>query len=213
MMKLDSLKDTWKLYAAQAAAAHQVTEHEIAGLLKARTENAVTTLKRNIYFELAVQVSTILVAGAGAIFFKEDPAFQALCVVVMVVCLPFLGYFWARLSYMKGLNVTTANLRATLGNLIEMLTGLTKLYFWTNMLLAPIGLAAGQLAYLKLAKGISISNLPWEQMYLRLIIGFVIGAVLGYFFLKWYIKKMFGDQSKSLKEAYCELESLEVAAA
>jgi uncharacterized membrane protein (Fun14 family) len=150
--------------------------------------------------------------GAGAIWVKDDPAFQALCVVVMVVCLPFLGYFWARLNYVKSLNVTTANLRATLRNLIEMLTGLTKLYFWTNMLLAPIGLAAGQLAYLKVAKDISISTLPWEQMYLRLGIGFVIGAVLGYFFLKWYIRTMFGGHLKSLKSAYCELESLEVAA-
>ncbi|WP_181304828.1 hypothetical protein [Rufibacter sp. XAAS-G3-1] len=212
MMKLDSLKDTWKVYAAQAAAAHQVTEHQIAGLLKARTENALTKLKRNIYFELAVQASTVLLFGAGAVFAEDDPAFQVLCVVVMVVCLPFLGYFWGRLSYVKGLNVTTANLRATLRNLIEMLTGLTRLYFWTNMLLAPLGLAAGQLGYLKLAKGIDISHLPWEQMYLRLTIGFVIGAVLGYFFLKWYIKQMFGGHLKALKAAYCELESVEVAA-
>ncbi|RNI26972.1 hypothetical protein EFB08_10930 [Rufibacter latericius] len=211
-MKLDSLKDTWKVYAAQAAAAHQVTEHQIAGLLKVRTENALTKLKRNIYFEMVVQVITIILFGACAVLMKEDLAFQVLCMVVMVVCLPFLGYFWARLSYVKSLNVTTENLRATLRNLIEMLTGLTKLYFWTNMLLAPIGLAAGQLAYLKLAKGINISHLPWEQMYLRLIIGFVIGAVLGYFFLKWYIKQMFGGHLKALKAAYCELESVEVAA-
>ncbi|WP_207433727.1 hypothetical protein [Sabulibacter ruber] len=212
MMKLDSLKDTWKAYAAQTAAAHQVTEHQIAGLLKVRTENAVTKLKRNIYFELAVQAFTVLLFGACAILVKVDVAFQALCVIIMVVCLPFLGYFWARLSYVKTLNVTTANLRATLRNLIEMLTSLTRLYFWTNMLLAPIGLAAGQLAYLKLAKGINISHLPWEQMYLRLILGFVIGAVLGYFFLKWYIRKMFGDHLKALKAAYCELETVDVAA-
>ncbi|WP_205504291.1 hypothetical protein [Rufibacter psychrotolerans] len=212
MMKLDSLKDTWKAYAAQTAAANQVTEHQIAGFLKARTENAVTKLKRNIYFELAVQASTVLLFGAGAIWIKGDTAFQALCVVVMMVCLPFLGYFWARLSYVKSLNVTTENLRATLRNLIEMLTGLTRLYFWTNMLLAPLGLAVGQLAYLKLAKGINISHLPWDQMYPRLTLGFVIGAVLGYLFLKWYIRKMFGNHLKSLKAAYCELESLEAAA-
>ncbi|MBC3539515.1 hypothetical protein ACFSC6_18490 [Rufibacter sediminis] len=212
MMKLDSLKDTWKVYAAQAAAAHQVTEHQIAGLLKVRTENALTKLKRNIYFEMILQVVTILLAGVGAVLFREDSVFLVLCMVVMVVCLPFLGYFWARLSYVKNLNVTTENLRATLSNLIEMLTGLTRLYFWTNMLLAPIGLAVGQLGYLKLVKGLNLSHLPWEQMYPRLTFGFFIGAVLGYFFLKWYIKQMFGDHLKALKGAYCELESLEIAA-
>jgi len=212
MMKLDNLKDVWQTYAAQAAAAHQITEHQIAGLLKARTENAVTKLKRNIYFELGVQVLTVLLFGAGALWVQDDAAFQTLCVVVMVVCLPFLGYFWARLSYVRRLNVTTANLRATLRNLIEMLTDLTRLYFWTNMLLAPIGLAAGQLAYLKLAKGINISHLPWDQMGLRLGLGFAIGAVLGYFFLRWYIKKMFGRHLKALQKAYGELENVEVAA-
>ncbi|AKQ47049.1 hypothetical protein TH63_17635 [Rufibacter radiotolerans] len=211
-MKLDSLKDVWQTYAAQTAAAHKVTENQIAVLLKARTENSVTKLKQNIYFELGVQVLTILLFGAGAIFTSGDLAFRVLCLVVVVVCLPFLAYFWARLTYVRSLNVTTANLRATLKNLIEMLTGLTRLYFWTNMLLAPIGLAAGQLAYLKLARGINISHLPWDLMGLRLVIGFVIGAVLGYFFLKWYIRKMFGDHLKSLQQAYGELENLEAAA-
>jgi len=211
-MKLDSLKDTWKLYAEQAAAVHQVTEHQISGLLQARTENAVTKLKTNIYFELSVQLFTVMLFGIGALLTKDDPAFTAICSLVVLLCLPFLGYFWLRLKTLKALNVTSANLRATLANLIEMLSGLTKLYFWTNMLLAPIGLIAGQLVYLKLANGINISHMPWEQMYLRLLVGFVIGAVIGYFFLKWYISKMFGNHLKSLQSAYAELESLEVAA-
>ncbi|WP_192822554.1 hypothetical protein [Rufibacter sp. LB8] len=212
MMKLDSLKDTWHQYAAQSAAAHQVSEDQISGLLKTRTENAVTKLKKNIYFELVVQLFTVVLFGLAIFLIENDPVFQMLCGVIMVICLPFVGYFWVRLQRLRALNVTTANLRATLKNLIEMLTGLTRLYFWTNMLLAPIGLVAGQLVYLKLANGINISHLPWEQMYLRLAVGFFIGAVLGYFFLKWYIQKMFGSHLKALKGAYGELESLEVAA-
>ncbi len=211
-MKLDSLKDAWKVYAAQTAAAHQVTEDQISGLMKVRTENAVTKLKTNIYFELGVQLFTVLLFGVGAFFTENDPVFTGICALVVVLCLPFLAYFWMRLMYLKALNVSTANLRATLRNLIEMLSGLTRLYFWTNMLLAPIGLVAGQLVYLKLANGINISHLPWEQMYLRLTIGFLIGAVVGYFFLKWYIRKMFGNHLQSLRSAYCELESLEAAA-
>lgn len=212
MMKLDSLKDTWKQYAAQSAAVYQVTEAQISGLLKVRTENAVTKLKKNIYFELGVQLLTVLLFGVGALLGQDDSAFQLLCVLIMVICLPFLGYFWVRLQHLRRLNVTTANLRATLRNLIEMLTGLTRLYFWTNMLLAPIGLIAGQLVYLKVANGINVSHLPWEQMYLRLIVGFAIGAVIGYFFLKWYIRKMFGNHLKALKGAYSELESLDAGA-
>jgi hypothetical protein len=212
MMKLDSLKDTWHQVSAQAAALHQVSEDQISGLLKTRTENAVTKLKKNIYFELGVQLLTVVLFGLAIFVTENDPVFQMLCGVIMVICLPFVGYFWVRLQRLRALNVTTANLRATLGNLIEMLSGLTKLYFWTNMLLAPIGLVAGQLVYLKVGNGINISHLPWEQMYLRLIIGFCLGAVLGYFFLKWYIQKMFGSHLKAMKAAYCELESLEVAA-
>ncbi|MBA9075969.1 MULTISPECIES: hypothetical protein [Rufibacter] len=212
MMKLDNLKDAWKQYAAQAAAVHQVTEDQISGLMKARTENAVTKLKKNIYFELGVQLLTVVLFGIGAVVVQGDEVMKALCVMIMVICLPFLGYFWARLQHLRQLNVTTANLRATLRNLTEMLTGLIKLYFWTNMLLAPLGLVAGQLVILKLAYGINISHLPWEQMYLRLMVGFVIGAVVGYLFLKWYIRKMFGNHLKTLKGAYCELESLEIAA-
>ncbi|MFB9862987.1 hypothetical protein [Rufibacter immobilis] len=212
MMNLDSLKDAWKVYAAQAAAANQVTENQIADLLKVRTENAVTKLKQNIYFELAVQGLTVLLFGVSTFLVKEDPVFQALCVVVVMLCLPFLGYFWVKLSYIKRLNVTTANLRATLRNLTDMLQGLVRLYFWTNMLLAPIGLIAGQLVYLKMVKGINATHLPWEQLYLRLTIGFLFGAVLGYFFLKWYIRKMFGNHLKALRGAYQELESVEVAA-
>lgn len=212
MMKLDSLKDAWKVYAAQTAAAHQVTEDQISGLMKARTENAISKLKSNIYFELGVQLLTVLLFGIGAFVTNNDPIFTGICLLVVLLCLPFLAYFWMRLKYLQALNVSTANLRATLRNLIEMLSGLTKLYFWTSMLLAPIGLVAGQLVFLKVGNGINISNMPWEQMYLRLGVGFLIGSVIGYFFLKWYIRKMFGSHLKSLQNAYCELESLEVAA-
>src|SRR5690606_23429415 len=141
----------------------------------------------------------------------NDPVFTSICLLVVVLCLPLLVFFWMRLKYLKALNVSTSNLRATLRNLIEMLSGFTRLYFWTNLLLAPIGLIAGQLVYLKLANGINISHLPWEQMYLRLGIGFAVGAVIGYFFLKWYIRKMFGNHLKALEDAYAELESLEAA--
>ncbi|QHL88173.1 hypothetical protein GU926_12310 [Nibribacter ruber] len=211
-MKLDSLKDAWQHYAAQAAAVHRVTEDQISGLLKTRTENAVTKLKRNIYFELGMLLFTVLYFGVNVVMVQDDPAFKILCMVIVVICLPFLGYFWGRLQYLRRLNVTTENLRGTLSNLTEMLTGLTKLYFWSNVLFAPIGLAAGQLIYLKLGEGINISHLPWEQLSLRLLIGFVIGGVFGYFFLRWYIRQMFGNHLTNLKGALHELESLEMAA-
>jgi hypothetical protein len=211
-MKLDSLKDAWQVYAAQTAAVHQVTEDQISGLLKTRTQNAVTKLKKNIYFELGMLLFTVLYFGVNVVLVKNDSAFKILCMVIVVICLPFLGYFWSRLQYLRHLNVTTENLRGTLRNLTEMLTGLTKLYFWSNVLFAPIGLAAGQLIYLKLGEGINLSHLPWEQLSFRLIIGFVIGGVFGYFFLRWYIRQMFGNHLTNLNGALQELESLDVAA-
>lgn len=211
-MKLDNLKATWQQYTAQAASVHQLSENQIAGLLKVRTENAVTKLKKSIYFELAVQAFTVVLCAVGAFMTPGDVVFSGICLFIAVLCLPFLGYFWARLQYLKRLNVTSANLRATLGNLTEMVAGLSKLYFRTNILLAPVCLIAGQLVYYKLGKGLNISQLPWEEMYLRLGIGLVLGAVLGYFFLKWYIRSMFGNHLKALQAASSELESLEEAA-
>lgn len=211
-MNLDNLKDAWKVYAAQAATAHRVTEEEIAGLLKTRTENALTKLRRNIYFEMSMLAFTVLLFGAGAVALDNDVVFRVLCVIILLICLPYLGYFWGRISYLRALNVTTANLRATLQNLIFMLNGLTRLYFWSNLLLGPIGLVTGQLVYLKFANHLDLSHLPWEQLYPRLIIGFLIGAGLGYFFLRWYIKQMFGTHLKCLRGALQELDTLETAA-
>lgn len=195
-MDIDNLKSTWQALQTQPEPVFE--NDQIRKLLQGKAKDSISKIKRNILIEgsLTLLLGVFLMANKSWFY---SPLIIPYLLFVLSLCL-----VWYSFKYYKIRKIDLQdNLKKTLEQLIKTLDLYLKVYLYGSL---ALGLFA------------SILPLFWTNVTLdsltltkTLLIGG--GAIIFipsyYFFIKWYIKNLYGNYVNELKEELKELEDLE----
>ena len=199
-MDIDNLKSNWKALQTQP---EPIFENEqIRKLLRGRATDTISKIKRSILIEgsLTILLSIFFMANKSWFY---SPFIIPYLGIVMVLSLVWYAFKYSRIRKIDLQN----NLKQTLKQLISTLDLYLKVYLYGSLVL---GLSAAMLPLLwkNVWKNVILEDLDFTKM---LVIGGVAFITIPayYFFIKWYIKNLYGNYVNKLKEELKELEDLE----
>lgn len=201
-MELEDLKSIWK---NKEPGFQAKDEHEIALMLKRRSNSIIDKLKRNVWFELILTVAVSIALLIYAITL-ETGALKWTSISLLIMCLIYTFYYIKKLTLLNRFRSVNENLHDNISLLIENLTGYLKFYKNSYAILYPVYFSLG-LLFGALERGtdtyISFLSRP------RTIIYLLLGAALFFFissrFASWYLKKLYGNHLDKLKNLLNEL--------
>jgi hypothetical protein len=194
-MDIDNLKSTWKALQKQP---EPILENEqIRKLLRGKATDTISKIKRSILIEgsLTLLLSVFLILNKNWFY---SPFIVPYLGGVMVLSLIWYVF---KYSQVRKINLQE-NLKQTLEQLIKTLDLYLKVYLYGSLLL---GIFAAILPLLW-------KNVTFDISFTKIIgIGGIVLITLPayYFFIKWYIKNLYGNYVNELKEELKELEGLE----
>lgn len=199
--ELDDMKQLWQ------TAPELTPELETAQLLEmlsARSKDALTKLRRNLYLEAAFGVFTTLAFATLAINTTNLSSRFALIQLALLMT-PFLFFYYlAHKNLQSGISLTKP-LRQTLQDSVRFWTLGLRLYFWGGMLLLPVILIAAGWWRMTLVGIDHIWLFSGDNSAILLRIG-VIWGLIG--LLVWgLIYVSYGIHVRRLKRCLAELDA------
>ena len=194
-MDIDNLKSSWK--ALQIEQEPILQDEQIRKLLRGKATDSISKIKRNILIEGSLTVFLSLFFMVNESWFYS-PYILPYLGVVMVLCLAWYAFKYSQIRKID----LQKNLKQALQQLIKTLDLYLKLYLYGSFFLG-VSAAILPLFWKNVLQEASLNNI--------LIIGGIALVVTPayYLFIKWYIKKLYGDYVDELKEELKELEDLD----
>ena len=201
MEELDDLKSIW-----QQSGYEPKGEHEIAAMLKRRSNTIINKLKRNVWFEL---IFTIVCGVALTIytFTLQSKAMQWLIVSLLIMLVSYLFYYIKKITLLRKFDPSSENLKVTLKHLYDRLKIYFSFYKRSYAVLYPVyfilallfgAIESGFEAFLH-----KFANFGFLMAFVLISAAFF---VLIYRFTDWYLRKLYGDHIDKLQELLNELE-------
>ncbi|WP_291721261.1 hypothetical protein [Bernardetia sp.] len=194
-MDIDNLKSTWQ--ALQSEQEPILKDEQIRKLLRGKATDSISKIKRNILIEGSLTIFVSLFFMANKSWFYSPYIMPYLGVVML------LGLAWYAFKYIQIRKIDLQkNLKQALQQLITTLDLYLKLYLYGSFFLGASA-AILPLFWKNVLQEASLNDV--------LLIGSIgiVSAPVYYFFIKWYIKKLYGDYVDELKEELKELEDLD----
>jgi hypothetical protein len=212
-MKTDKLRELWKLFPGKEGGSENYSAEDILNILKNRADISLRRLNRSIYLET---FSTLLALILIVLYFSQlsfIPFYkgaQVLIIILIVFYFVLLGWLFHRLN-----SITLGHKRFTsfTGKENSILSRFIKVYFWINMIIAPIvfpiAVFAGYFAGLNETEDISLSFNFSDPTFKLLLVITVFLILVFYPFLKWYIGRLYGRHVKQLELCLDEITQMD----
>ncbi|MCU0398351.1 MAG: hypothetical protein MUC73_09640 [Cyclobacteriaceae bacterium] len=203
MEELDDLKSIWK----QQKPFEAKNEEEIALMLKGRSKDLITKLKRNVWFELILTM--VCIAGLGFYGFTLRPgALMWTILALLVFLVSYSFYYVKKIILLNEYDSSATDLKSNLQQLIERLEIYLKFYKRSYAILYPVFFALGIL-FGALETGFDqyiqkFKSPTYVMAFLLLTIVFMVGI---YTITNWYLKKLYGNYIDKLKSLLKELQN------
>ncbi len=203
MEELDDLKSIWK----QQKPFEAKNEEEIALMLKGRSKDLITKLKRNVWFELILTM--VCIAGLGFYGFTLRPgALMWTILALLVFLVSYSFYYVKKIILLNEYDSSATDLKSNLQQLIERLEIYLKFYKRSYAILYPVFFALGIL-FGALETGFDqyiqkFKSPTYVMAFLLLTIVFMVGI---YTITNWYLKKLYGKYIDKLKSLLKELQN------
>ncbi|MFK7973173.1 MAG: hypothetical protein AB8F95_22580 [Bacteroidia bacterium] len=204
-MNLNELKILWD---SQDAAVQQdrVSRDEVLSLLKGRSRTALGRINRNILLEMAVVALFGVLWIYMLISSPTAPSPLEIGSAFAYVILSAIFYRWK----FKSLNAAVfegKNLKTALQHTVRVMERFMKIYSWAVWILAPLSIPIGFLYGLQ-HDGLEVGNFPMRAWVIMGVF-FVVFSLISVVFIKWYLRKLYGQHYDALKAALAELEEVE----
>ena len=193
-MELDDLKNIWN---QNPPYPHKKAE-EIAAMLKSKSSSIIDKLKRNVWIEL---IFTDLV-GIGLLIYAftiPSGALKWMIISILLVFFLYTFYFIKKLlllnRYEQGKDIKT-NLESLAIRLTEYLTFYKRSY----AILYPIYFFIG-LLFVMVEKGMDefLHSISQPKALLYLVVMSLVFLFSSTWFVRWYLKKLYGNHVDKLK--------------
>lgn len=195
-MNIDDLKSTWQALHQKEEAILQ--SEQIKQLLKGKAKGSIYKIKRSIILEASATLLLTLLFAFKKEWFYAPYSYE------YVLGIGFVCVMWYIFKYWRISTVDLQNdLRNSLRSLVNALAMYLKVYFYGGLLVCLLA---------------SLLPLVWSNhntdtfIHGGVWIALVVVAVtfpIYYLFLKWYLKKVYGNYVQELRNELKELEDIE----
>lgn len=214
-MKIDKLRELWKLFPGKESGGENYSAEDILIILKNRADISLRRLNRSIYLEtfstlLALILIVLYFSQLSFIPFYEGA--QVLIITLIVVYFMLLGWLY---HHLNSVTLVISDLRLLLERKISLLSRFIRVYFWINMIIAPIifpiAVFAGYFAGLDETEEIS-KVLNFSDPVIKLLLAISVILILAFYpFLKWYIKRLYGRHVQQMEKCLDEISNMDEA--
>jgi hypothetical protein len=201
------------LFPGKEGGSENYSAEDILNILKNRADISLRRLNRSIYLET---FSTLLALIIIVLYFSQlsfIPFYkgaQAVIIILIVFYFVLLGWLFHRLN---SVTLVISDLRLLLERKISILTSFIRLYFWINMIIAPIifpiAVFAGYFAGLSETEEFSLIFTFSDPIFKLLLVITVFLILAFYPFLKWYIGRLYGRHVKQLELCLSEINQMD----
>ncbi|MEO1448865.1 MAG: hypothetical protein AAFV07_05015 [Bacteroidota bacterium] len=211
-MELDELKYLWQTALDPEEEEETLSPEEIQGLIKGRSLSALGKVNRNIWIE-SVLVILLGIVWAWFVFSEPDPSPVDIWTLAFFVLGSLVFYFFKYRSLNRK-TLQSGNLRESLTYTVRSLGQFMNIYYYVFLPFIPLVSGAGILYGFKegaQANGDSMATIPLKVWGILFVV-MAIYMVLGYFAMKWYVHRLYGQHYQELSACLDELMENEMTA-
>ncbi len=202
-MELDDLKHIWQQNQELSVKQQEVDNEKVMEMTRQKSKDLMTKLRANLDFDAVV--SSMFIPPLIYILFVKNIATYHKYIAAFFIVYTFVGlyYYLKEIKSYKELNLKN-DLLSTLKFTEEKFSQRVKsLVIYNNIAAIPMGFY-GYIACSQL--GHYITGINHEITPTELIIAGCFNAPVGYFYMKFIIKKLYGEHLQKLKQLLAELE-------
>lgn len=210
MDELKKFKQIWDQSLDDSS--EDIDEGKLLGIMQKKSTGPVDKLKRSLYLEIGTIILVIPIL-VGIMFKLPDPYFRINTLTLILVFTGVLIYYYINLRKITLLwNKSQQNIRESLESTLVLLRFFRKNYFILNVVLFPLGIYFGYIIGFGLGSGgeritslLLLSNQPvWLNVVFWLAV-FAVLFVFFWFFLRYYVKKLYDVHIYKLEQLHQEL--------
>lgn len=201
-MQLDELKILWKADSEP----DPFDRDTLSQMLRHRSKSAVAKIRQNVWMEIIFLI--LMAAGTLSWFVLRELPVHWTEWCFFAVLFPANGLlYWYKIRVFIQRDEISRSLVHSLDTYIHKLDAYLSLYKMIIPFMVPVLSTAGIFYGFTIARlegGKGLADLPWEiyPILAAVTIGYVFLAMR---FVKWYIKKLYGDHLEELKQVREEL--------
>ncbi|MBC7829048.1 MAG: hypothetical protein H7122_14960 [Chitinophagaceae bacterium] len=206
-MELDNLKDIWHDLSQKDT--HQNSDEEIVKILQKRSQSPIAKMKRNLLLEL-ITVLILYSLSIGYFLATAMGRYWEIALLLLVVGLGFIIYYHHKNRLLGEMQCVTCEVKSNLEKQLIMLEKYIRFYFVFGVVFTPIAFfAAGFIVLFKSPMQDAAGWFTGSKEYIVFIVIGLLVTIGSYFLNKWYIKKLYGQHIKKLKELLFQMEERE----
>ena len=204
-MELDNLKDLWRDIDQKYV--HQNSDEQIVMMLQKRSQSPIEKMKRNLWWEL---IAVVILYSLAIWYFiaTSKGRYWELAVLLFLVGISFLFYYYRKNKLLSEMQCVTCEVRSNLQRQLTTLEKYVRFYFVSGAVLTPVAYFAS--AFIVIFKSpLSEGGLSNSRYYIPILVVGLAFTIGSYFFNKWYIRKLYGQHIRNLKELLQQMEEKE----
>lgn len=204
MDELNSLKNAWSEI-ANSNDFKEYTSEELARIVRKRSKNELTKIKRKLFFESGFGLTLAIILVFVVKILNPSDTLYAILFLLSLIGVSFVPYY----KVLKLNQTQNPSLKKQLSQTITNFDKLIKQYIRLSTILLPLASLGGFL----LGTRTTISQEQWLSFFnaTRLLIiaaALILLALLGQWLLKKYFHILYGQNISRLKNCLKELDEL-----
>ena len=202
-MELDDLKHIWQQNQELSVNPQDIDNEKVMEMARQKSKDLMTKLRKNLDFDIWVS-SLFIPPLIWVLFIKNIATYHKYAAGFFIIYI-FVGiyYYWKEIKTYKELNIKRDLLSSLKFTEEKFSQRVKSLIIYNNIAAIPMGFY-GYIACSQL--GHYITNRNHEITSTELIIVGCFNAPIGYFYMKFIIKKLYGEHLQKLKQLLAELE-------
>lgn len=201
-MELEELKSIWK---SSEPSFEPKDAREIASMLSHKSVSIVDKLKRNVWIDLIVTMST----SAGLLAYAttlRPGALKWASVSLLCTLLLYVFYYIKKITVLRRFDPFNSNVRAHVEGLIHSLSGYLEFYRRSYTVLYPIFFFV-VLMFIGIEHGTDhlLHSLQRPMTIIMLVVMAGLYNFLGTKVVKWYLDRLYGRHLEKLKNLLTDI--------
>jgi general stress protein CsbA len=201
-MELDDLKHIWQQNQEQSISQQVIDNEKVMEMARQQSKDVMTKLRKNLDFDIIV--SSLFIPPLIWVLFQKNIATYHKYVAGFFIVYIFVSlYFYLKeIKSYKLLNLNN-DLLSTLKFTEQKFSERVKsLVIYNNISLIPL-MFYGSVAGAEIAE---YYGNPINLTFKELLFCVIFATPIAYFYMKYFIKKLYGEHLKKLKQLLIELE-------
>ncbi len=203
-MELDDLKHIWQQNQELSISSQAIDNEKVMEMARQKSKDLMSKLRKNLDFD--IWISSLFIPPLIWVLFQKNIATYHKYVAVFFIIYTFVGifFYWKEIKSYKELNFKNdllSMLKFTEENFSKRVK---SLIIYNNISILPLMFYGSVMGN----EFITYGNPNHETSLTALIISTIFVTPIGYFYMKFIIKKLYGEHLQKLKQLLKELEQI-----